>query len=73
MIVGYQGDDGSSTPQTPVNGISRGILFGIILLLDAIEDLSAAGNLLSLQRDWVPILVGPGIFLVHNFLRLSGY
>lgn len=33
-------------------------LFGFILILDIVQDLSAIGNRLSLELDWVPVLVG---------------
>ena len=34
------------------------MLFGGILFLDIVHDLSAIGYRLSLERDWVPVLVG---------------
>jgi iron-regulated transporter 1 len=57
MMAGYAADD--STPQSPFSSLSRGFLFGFILLLDVIQDLGAIGNRLSVERDWVPVLVGP--------------
>lgn len=56
LMAGYQTDD--STHQTPFSKLSKGFLFGFILLLDVIHDLSAIGNRLSVERDWVPVLVG---------------
>ncbi|KUJ06489.1 uncharacterized protein LY89DRAFT_692462 [Mollisia scopiformis] len=44
---------------SPFSSLSTGCLYGLILLLDVIHDLSAIGNRLSLERDWVPVLVGP--------------
>ncbi|PBP19676.1 putative Solute carrier family 40 member 1, partial [Diplocarpon rosae] len=40
------------------SAFSRNILFGTILVLDVIQNLSATGNSLSLSRDWIPSLVG---------------
>lgn len=36
----------------------RNTLFGVILLFDVVQVLSATGNSLSLSRDWIPVLVG---------------
>ncbi|KAF4628702.1 hypothetical protein G7Y89_g9454 [Cudoniella acicularis] len=49
----------SIVPETPFSDLSKGFLFGLILFLDIIHDLSAIGNRLSVERDWVPVLVGP--------------
>lgn len=71
LIAGYEGDDDDSGSQTPFSSLSTGSLFGLILVMDVVHDLGATGNLLSLQRDWVPALVGPGMFLCSkspNFL-----
>jgi solute carrier family 40 (iron-regulated transporter), member 1 len=35
------------------------LLFGLIVLLDIIHEMSAIANRVSLERDWVPVLVGP--------------
>lgn len=51
--------EGATHTESPFSNFQKGILFGIILLLDMIHDLSAIGNRLSLERDWVPVLVGP--------------
>jgi iron-regulated transporter 1 len=50
--------DGASDSESSYFTFNKGILFGIILLLDVIHDLGAIGNRLSLERDWVPVLVG---------------
>jgi len=50
--------DGTSQPESPFSNFHKGILFGVILLLDIVHDLGAIGNRLSLERDWVPVLVG---------------
>lgn len=50
--------DGNAHSESPFSSFEKGILFGIILLLDIIHDLGAIGNRLSLERDWVPVLVG---------------
>ena len=57
LMAGYEADD--STNKTPFSSLSKGFLFGFILLIDVIHDLSAIGNRLSVERDWVPVLVGP--------------
>lgn len=56
ILVGYEANNAG---QTPFSNLSKGFLFGLILLLDVIQDLSAIGNRLSVERDWVPVLVGP--------------
>ncbi|OWP06754.1 hypothetical protein B2J93_8811 [Marssonina coronariae] len=43
-------DDGSAS--------TRNVLFGAIIVLDVIQNLSATANSLSLGRDWIPSLVG---------------
>ena len=50
--------EGTTQPESPFSNFHKGILFGIILLLDVAHDLGAIGNRLSLERDWVPVLVG---------------
>lgn len=60
LIAGYEGNDGDAGSQTPFSNLSEGFLFGFILLMDIVHELGATGNMLSLQRDWVPALVGPG-------------
>ncbi|TVY81125.1 Solute carrier family 40 member [Lachnellula suecica] len=43
----------------PFSDLSKGLLFGGILFLDIVHDLSTIGYRLCLERDWVPVLVGP--------------
>ena len=50
--------EGTTDAGSPFSSFHKGILFGIILLLDMIHDLGAIGNRLTLERDWVPVLVG---------------
>jgi iron-regulated transporter 1 len=50
--------EGTTHSEGPFSSFQKGLLFGTILLLDMIHDLSAIGNKLSLERDWVPVLVG---------------
>ena len=58
LVTGYGAGDPPHT-QTPLSNLSKGFLFGAIVLLDVIHDLSAIANRLSVERDWVPVLVGP--------------
>ena len=37
----------------PSRSILKGTLFGLILLLGILENLSASGNMLSMERDWI--------------------
>jgi iron-regulated transporter 1 len=60
-LAGYDGEERDISPQTPFSSLSSGVLFGIILMCDVIHELGATGNQLSLQRDWIPVLVGPGM------------
>lgn len=53
------GEEIAVESSTPFSTLSKGIMYGLILLLDVIHDLGAIGNRLSLERDWVPVLVGP--------------
>ena len=53
--------EGGTSPQTPFSSPSKGLLFLFILLMDVFHDLGAVGNSLALQRDWVPVLVDPGM------------
>lgn len=39
--------------------LSKVSLFGLIVFLDVVHDMSAIANRVSLERDWVPVLVGP--------------
>lgn len=71
LIAGYGGDDADTTAlQTPFSSLSKGFLFGFILLLDVIHDLSAIGNRLSVERDWVPVLVGSGMYFRSTFPQI---
>ena len=56
-MAGYEGEDQAPT-RSPFSNLSKGFLFGFILLLDVLQHLSALGNRLSVERDWVPVLVG---------------
>ncbi|TVY44297.1 Solute carrier family 40 member [Lachnellula subtilissima] len=51
-------DDSSQLKGTPFSDLAKGMLFGGILFLDIVHDLSAIGYRLCLERDWVPVLVG---------------
>lgn len=48
----------ASTPTGPFSSFSKGIMYSFILLLDIVHDLSAIANRLSVERDWIPTLVG---------------
>jgi iron-regulated transporter 1 len=54
-VLGQQTGETQSSTTTP----PQACLFGFILLLDVVQELSAIGNRLSLERDWVPTLVDP--------------
>jgi iron-regulated transporter 1 len=54
---GY-GDEKSESHVTAWN-VPKAFLFGLIVLLDITHDMSAIANRVSLERDWVPLLVGP--------------
>ncbi|KAE8442332.1 hypothetical protein EG329_003465 [Mollisiaceae sp. DMI_Dod_QoI] len=58
VVAGY-GDEVAGETTSPFSSLSKGVLYGFILFLDVVHDLSAIANRLSLERDWVPILVGP--------------
>lgn len=51
--------DDKSEPHVTAWNLSKMILFGLIVFLDIIHDMSAIANRVSLERDWVPVLVGP--------------
>jgi iron-regulated transporter 1 len=51
--------DSQVSAAAPFSELGKGFLFGFILLLDIIHDISAIGNRLSVERDWIPVLVGP--------------
>ena len=57
LVAGNEGDD-TAAARTPFSSLPKGFLFGIILLLDVLQHLGALGNGLSVERDWVPVLVG---------------
>lgn len=54
-VYGTKSED-NPVPKTTSTQV---VLFGFILILDMVQDLSAIGNRLSLERDWVPALVEP--------------
>jgi iron-regulated transporter 1 len=56
LLARYEGDDAS---QSPFSSTSKGFLFIILVLLDVIQDLSVIGSRLSMERDWVSVLVDP--------------
>ena len=58
VIAGYSDED-PTHDQMPFPSLSKGFLFGMTVLLDVVHDLSAIANRLSVERDWVPVLVGP--------------
>lgn len=43
----------------PQNDVLKGILFAVAVALGMIERLSASGNLISMERDWVVTVAGP--------------
>jgi iron-regulated transporter 1 len=57
VIAGY--DQGMGDEHGPFSNFQKGTLYGLILLLDVVHDLSNIANKLSVERDWVPVLVGP--------------
>jgi iron-regulated transporter 1 len=58
-VMAGQADEAGTSTTGPFSDFSKGSLYGFILLLDIIHDLSAIANRLSVERDWVPTLVGP--------------
>jgi iron-regulated transporter 1 len=63
-------------PQGPFSSFSLGLLYATTLLLDTIHDLNGIANRLSIERDWVPVLVGPitadmtfGLTQVNSVMR----
>lgn len=44
---------GPSLGEMPSKSILKGVMFGLILLLGILENLSASGNMLSMERDWI--------------------
>ena len=52
------GDEKSEAHVTAWN-VPKALLFGLIVLLDIAHDMSVIANRVSLERDWVPVLVGP--------------
>jgi iron-regulated transporter 1 len=44
---------GSLFHGTPISLVVKGAIFAFILLLGILENLSASGNMLSMERDWV--------------------
>ena len=63
--------DGDTPSRTPFSSLPEGFLFGCFLLMDVVHDLGATANMLSLQRDWVPVLVGPGTSAEASILFCS--
>jgi hypothetical protein len=49
--------DNPSTEAMPI--VLKGSLFALILLLGILENLSASGNMLSMERDWVVVASSP--------------
>lgn len=49
----------SGLSQGPFSSFTLGLLYGTTLFLDTIHDLNGIANRLSIERDWVPVLVGP--------------
>lgn len=43
----------------PQNDVLKGILFAVAVAFGIIERLSASGNLISMERDWVVTVAGP--------------
>ncbi|PMD47087.1 hypothetical protein L207DRAFT_575890 [Hyaloscypha variabilis F] len=56
-LIAGETDDSSS--KGPFSSPPKGFLFGFLVLLDVVQDLSVMGNRLSVERDWVSALVGP--------------
>lgn len=54
---GYGDED--SEPKVSALNAPKALLFSVIILLDVIHDMSSIANRISLERDWVPVLVGP--------------
>lgn len=51
--------DEESEPHVTAWTASKVLLFGLIVTLDVVHDISSICNRVSLERDWVPVLVGP--------------
>jgi iron-regulated transporter 1 len=45
--------------ERPTSQLLKGAMFGLILLLGILENLSASGNMLSMERDWVVTAAAP--------------
>jgi iron-regulated transporter 1 len=59
VITGNTDESTGSQAAGPFSNFSRGFMYGLILFLDVVHDLSAIANRLSVERDWIPTLVGP--------------
>lgn len=57
-VVAGQSDEPNASQAGPFSNLSKGFLYGFILLLDVVHDLSAIANRLSVERDWIPTMVG---------------
>jgi iron-regulated transporter 1 len=57
----WPGSSGNSATDAQSHTYSTGkaILFGFTLLTDVVQDLSSIANKLSIERDCIPVLVGP--------------
>jgi solute carrier family 40 (iron-regulated transporter), member 1 len=44
---------GPSLGELPSKALSKGAMFGLILIIGVFENLSASGNMLSMERDWI--------------------
>lgn len=55
----FVADPDQVNPNGPYSNFNSGLLYSIIVFLDIVHDLSAIGNRLAVDRDIVPVLVGP--------------
>lgn len=57
-LAGYQHEDAAHLA-SPFSNLSKGFLFGLILLLDVLSSLGDIANKLAMEQEWIPVLVGP--------------
>lgn len=69
-------EDGETTPEGQKRGIletvnAKYMVFGITILLGIGEKLSGTGNMISMERDWVPLLASEEDHAVYTLTHLN--
>jgi iron-regulated transporter 1 len=70
-VVALEGEDSSAYESSILQGAAKSVAFGLLMLLGILESLSRKANVISIERDWVPVLAPDTIVDRYSLTRVN--